>query len=250
MGTGAMAAILLPLLLTSTAAQSASRLPSSHRMASSGASAFPRLGEKIKGMAFGTGVNTTGIRNASVVNSMRKLMGTGVNYVHVSAYARMRGVFDLRRYAQTSERDIRYQIRLAKRNGARVFFKPVVEPDTSWRGFIPGRDEWLRGDYKSFIVEMAKIAEEEEVDLFAVGSEYAQSLSNERGWRFVVEEVRKVFSGRLTYVGNHDVRFPPSLPSPIQMCVMMTRTNLACASSLLPPHHRATKTASSGTSST
>lgn len=226
MVTGNMAVLLLSCLFAClVVAQGVSRVEYSKKIQSSSRVELATIDEKvvnaslvekIKGMAFGTGVNLTNIRKPYVEKSMQKMIETGVNYVHVSAYARMKSVFDLTRYTSTDEKDIRYQIRLAKRNGLRVFFKPVVEPDGSWRGFIPGRDLWLRADYKSFIVDMAKLAEEEEVELFAVGSEYAQSLSNEEGWRYVVEEVRKVYSGKLTYVGNHDVRSLFRIPSYFQ----------------------------------
>lgn len=86
-----------------------------------------------------------------------------------------------------------------------MFFNPCLFPDAAvWHGFISDRESLLCGDYKNVIEEMAKLAEKERIDLFAVGSEYAGSLSNDAAWRFVIAEVGKVFSRKTTYVGNHD----------------------------------------------
>lgn len=56
-----------------------------------------------------------------------------------------------------------------------------------------------------FIRRMAWIAQQEGVDLFAVGSEYRATVGNRFAWAKVIAEVRKIYFGKITYVGNHDV---------------------------------------------
>ena len=76
---------------------------------------------------------------------------------------------------------------------------------------ISGKPEWFSRVYRPFILSMAKIAEEEKVDLFAVGSEYAGTIDRTAEWLQTIREVRAVYKGKLTYVGNHDVRLNCSL---------------------------------------
>ena len=52
---------------------------------------------------------------------------------------------------------------------------------------------------------MATIAQQEGVDLFAVGSEYRATIENRFAWAKIIAEVRKIYFGKITYVGNHDV---------------------------------------------
>lgn len=71
---------------------------------------------------------------------------------------------------------------------------------------ISGGDEWFVKAYIPFIVKWAKLAEEEDVNLFAVGSEYVGTLDQTKQWLRVIRKVKKVYKGKTTYVGNHDVR--------------------------------------------
>lgn len=59
---------------------------------------------------------------------------------------------------------------------------------------------------------MARIAQQERVDLFAVGSEYVGLEVRTPTWRNIISSVRKVYFRELTYVANHDVRFLLSFP--------------------------------------
>lgn len=72
---------------------------------------------------------------------------------------------------------------------------------------LKGTDKWFEKVYTPFIVKMAKIAQSEKVDLFAVGSEYAGTLKNNKAWNKVILKIRNVYKGKITYVGNHDVRY-------------------------------------------
>lgn len=58
--------------------------------------------------------------------------------------------------------------------------------------------------YIPYIVNMARIAQRERVDILAVGSEYRRTLAAPNLWRHTIRKVRAVYKGRLTYIANHD----------------------------------------------
>lgn len=177
---------------------------------------------KIKGMAFGTGHDLESIHEPYAQKSLNLLKTTNINYIHVSAYGKMKTKWSLTYKMETDDDSIRFQIRMHKRNGLKVLFKPVLEiKNDVWRGFIPNRHKFMYATYGPFISKMARIAEEEKVDLFAVGSEYKQTLPNRIAWRWVIRRVRSIYKGRVTYVANHDVRnrcAAPRLPSATNVC--------------------------------
>lgn len=161
--------------------------------------------DKIKGMAFSTGHNLYGYRQPFAEESMRQLKQTGANYVHISAYVKMQKLNSLSARVVTDTDSIRFIIRKAKRMGFKVFFKPVVEiRGNVWRGFLEGSEPWFNRVYNPFIIRMAKIAQEEGVDLFAVGSEYVRTLDKPQRWRNTIRLVKQHYRGQTTYVANHD----------------------------------------------
>lgn len=58
--------------------------------------------------------------------------------------------------------------------------------------------------YRPFILKWAKVAQEEGVQLFAVGSEYAATDAKTAEWTKVISAVKKVYKRDLVYVANHD----------------------------------------------
>jgi hypothetical protein len=113
---------------------------------------------------------------------------------------------------------IRFLIKESKKFGYKVVLKPHVDPLDF--GVTPGAsrgslrplswDEWFKS-YEEFITHYAKIAEEEQVDLFVVGTELdtssMSSLSDccgaprdaEKRWRATIKKVRQIYSGPITY---------------------------------------------------
>lgn len=111
-----------------------------------------------------------------------------------------------------SDQEIEELIASAKQRGLQVFLKPHVdvkelspEGKTTWRGDIHPADIdlWFES-YKEFITHYALIAEKYKLPLFMVGTEF-KSLQGDRfkeQWKQVIDEVRKVFTGQLTYCAN------------------------------------------------
>lgn len=98
---------------------------------------------------------------------------------------------------------------IAHSNGLRVILMPIIllsnPRGNEWRGVIspPSWDDWFE-QYRQFILHFARIAEEGKVEVFMVGSELVSTEKFTDRWREVIREVRKVFSGKLSYSSNWD----------------------------------------------
>ncbi|CAN8062605.1 unnamed protein product [Agarophyton chilense] len=159
----------------------------------------------VKGVAFSTGHDTWGYRQWYAHRSLSDLLSTGANYVQISVYTKMTSLRALTADQQTDDESIRYIIRAIKARGAKVFLKPVVEVSGhTWRGYLDGRPVWFEKVYRPFIIKMARIAQEERVDLFSLGSEYRNAEKQLKQWLITIDAVKDVYTGRLTYIANHD----------------------------------------------
>jgi len=96
--------------------------------------------------------------------------------------------------------------------GLRVILKPhflsinnlksnLSEPrfGSSW-----GETEWQVwfDNYIIFISHYARIAEDNQVDLFVIGNEMEYSTQREQDWRRIIAAVREIYHGQLTYAAN------------------------------------------------
>jgi sugar phosphate isomerase/epimerase len=138
-----------------------------------------------------------------------------------------------------TDTEIRRTIDLARANGMKVILKPmVICDDQTWRAWIkflrpvtdeersagitgemdpwsgtPGmrdgmvRDmqQWDRwwNSYTDFLVHYAKIADQKGVPILCIGSEMNSTEEYEQRWRRLIEEIRNVYRGLLTYDVNH-----------------------------------------------
>jgi len=79
----------------------------------------------------------------------------------------------------------------------------------SWRGDFAPKDPtdwhiWETG-YRDFIMTQAHIADSMEVDLFCIGTELSKSaIDRPKFWCDLINDVRKVYSGPITYGANWD----------------------------------------------
>lgn len=101
-------------------------------------------------------------------------------------------------------------IQMAKSAGFKVMIKPHVWiVDEGWPGkFDAGTEErWKiwETSYRAYILEFATVAEQEQVELFCVGTEYRISVvKRPQFWRKLISEVRAIYSGKVTYAANWD----------------------------------------------
>lgn len=103
------------------------------------------------------------------------------------------------------------QIDAAQDAGFKVFYKPHIwiNDDTSgkWRSDVfPQNDEnWdlWKEDYRSFVLRYAKIAEAAGAEMYCVGTELSRlTMEKPQYWIDLIHDVRKVYSGKLTYASN------------------------------------------------
>lgn len=98
---------------------------------------------------------------------------------------------------------------LAHSLGLRVFWKPTVNClDGTWRAHINFFDHdvpceakwsnWFR-DYEAFQLHFAALAQQAGVELFILGCEMTQTERREAEWRHLIAEVRRVYSGAISY---------------------------------------------------
>lgn len=140
-------------------------------------------------------------------------------------------------WSETIEANIQ-AIQLAKQAGLKVFLKPHVvlskieeinfskaifinnnrtsqKPKkdktrgVEWRGDLSLKKEkdWriLEISYERYILQLAKVAQTQEVDLFAVGTELKKfSTQRPAFWKQLIQKVRKIYHGPITYAANWD----------------------------------------------
>ncbi|WP_151737784.1 glycoside hydrolase family 113 [Paenibacillus tengchongensis] len=108
-----------------------------------------------------------------------------------------------------TDEEVRWAIGKAQSLGLKVCLKPIVNcTDGTWRAHInffdkdvpcePKWSDWFRS-YTAFILHYARIAEETGCQMFCVGCEMVQTDRRAEEWRALIAEVRKVYSGIITY---------------------------------------------------
>lgn len=87
--------------------------------------------------------------------------------------------------------------------------QPDLTDSATWRGdFIPKDQEHIpqwEAEYTGYILHHAKIADSLAVDMFCIGTELSK-MANARPefWRRLIQEVRSIYKGPLTYSANWD----------------------------------------------
>lgn len=105
---------------------------------------------------------------------------------------------------------MREMIQLFKESGMRVMVKPQVrEKDGKYVGHIDflRKKDWrtFEEGYRSYILSFAKLSEEENVQMFCIGTELGRFVKKrKRFWRSIIKDVRKIYSGDLVYAANWD----------------------------------------------
>ena len=107
-----------------------------------------------------------------------------------------------------SDRSIKHIIMYAKNLGLRVFLKPnLIIPSGGYAFQVRMKSE---ADWKTFfssyteaMVHLAEISAETGVDYFSVGTEMSSSQYRDAEWRKVIQDIRRVYPGPLTYSAIH-----------------------------------------------
>lgn len=168
------------------------------------------LAEKQRGMSFAAAPPRLGTYGTpQSAESLRKLKELGVNWISITPFAFHRGTPELRwggsNIWETDESLIAVT-KQAHALGMKVLLKPHVWSrneaasetwtDAQWQTFLDA--------YERFIVHYATLGRDARVDAFSVGNEQKLSTHLEARWRRIIQRVRQVYKGPLTYGANFD----------------------------------------------
>ena len=100
-------------------------------------------------------------------------------------------------------------IKLAHEANIKVMLKPQVYFPRSWSGYLDfeKEEDWQQweSDYTKYIMTFVNIAEETNVEMFCIGTEFKISITKrEAFWRKLIAEIKKAYHGKLTYASNWD----------------------------------------------
>ena len=173
----------------------------------------------IKGYTYGYMANRGEMRSPQAIDSRNKMYDIGINWVclAIANYQKTYHSTDIYGdYVRTpSDRDITDFVNDAHRRGIKVCLKPMVNTeDGVWRAHI-GFPDLHMGDmdyywkkwfisYKNFILNYAQLAQELNCEMFCIGCEMIGTEHRKYDWLHLIDEVRRVYRGKIVYNANHD----------------------------------------------
>lgn len=167
----------------------------------------------VHGITWGwVGIRGTWMTDAAV-ESMTKLKETGANWITIAFQAlqdtAQSTIINFWDEPVVTDREIEFAVELAHQLGLSVCLKPVVNcRNGTWRAHInffdrdiPGEPTWGQWfeSYERFILHYAEMAERLDCEMFCVGCEMVQSDRREQEWRKLIQKVRGVYHGLVTY---------------------------------------------------
>lgn len=153
----------------------------------------------------------TGFAGSRAIASLDELAATGANWVAfvVTQYqSNIRSTDIGKTNGTVDDADLIDLIRHAHTLGLGVTLKPHVDLHSDPRrnrahigSAFESEGEWENwfSTYTDFIVHYAELAEENRVEQLVIGTELAGTTHRDDDWRGVVEQVRDVYGGSLTY---------------------------------------------------
>ncbi|MEQ9618155.1 MAG: hypothetical protein RIG61_03155 [Deltaproteobacteria bacterium] len=158
----------------------------------------------------------SGYGSGSSRNIHSHLKGIGYDTVQLNTFAYMRDRAETGLIVDgdptMADRYLIDEIRNLHGSGFKVMLKPHIwiggwnfDAD-NWRSKIDftdsdKREEWFF-NYRKFIIGQAMLAEKTGVEILVVGTELVEVSKYTGEWRKLIEEVRKVYGGRLTYAAE------------------------------------------------
>ncbi|WP_456459342.1 glycoside hydrolase family 113 [Reichenbachiella sp.] len=141
---------------------------------------------------------------------------TGANWVAIIPYAfcspsQPQVTFDHpKQWIGETTAGIKQAIDLAHQAGLKVMLKPHIWViGQGWAGDLNYESQedlalW-KTSYSTYLLNFAQVAQESEVEMISIGTEIRQiAKTNEGYWINLIKEIRKIYSGPLTYSANWD----------------------------------------------
>ncbi|WP_117168642.1 glycoside hydrolase family 113 [Paraliobacillus sediminis] len=170
--------------------------------------------EYIKGFTFGWGANRGDFLKKEAKESLKLLKErTASEYVIIALAAEQDTAFSTevkyRGDHMVSDEELIDMIEYAKNLGLKVMIKPTVNPsDGTWRAHInffdidvpcePKWHQWFES-YTNYQLHYAEIAARMNCEMLIIGCEMVQTERREREWRALINSVRAVYKGLITY---------------------------------------------------
>ena len=179
----------------------------------------PQIDDKIRGMSYGYFANRGEITSKNGLASQRTMFNVGFNWTCLTVVNYQESYHSTNIFADhlrtPSDHDIESFVNAAHERGVKVCLKPMVHSqDNVWRAFIsfPSHNmddidaywkPWFES-YKNFILHYAELAQKLGVEMFCIGCEMLGTEHREADWRYIISEVRRVYTGIVIYNTNHD----------------------------------------------
>lgn len=168
--------------------------------------------EKIKGVCW------EGTRMSIQDEHMESLENHHVNWISQTPFGWQEGIDNpvivthrrSKTRSEEREKGMDNTAKIAKEKGIKTLLKPhiwLTNANGKWRSDIKMNspeewDQWFE-QYQSFILYYAQVAEKYNFEGLCIGTElYITTSQHEQKWRNIIKEIRKVYSGQLTYAAN------------------------------------------------
>lgn len=164
------------------------------------------------------GVCWVGGRQIVTEKEFESLVKNNVNWISQTPFAWQRSSSDPEIRMNTnsdrvwwgeSDLGIAETTQLAEKLKIKTLLKPHLWIRDSWPGDVKmeSEEKWKEwfANYKAFIIHYAKLAEANQIKILCIGTELSHATAREAEWRNLIREIRKIYSGKLTYAANfHD----------------------------------------------
>lgn len=175
--------------------------------------------EKICGFTYGYMANRGEYSSPQGVYSQQRLFDLGINWICLAVANYQEKYYSTNIYSDhlrtPTDRDIATVVENAHKRGVKVCLKPMVNTeDGVWRAHI-GFPDLHMGDmdyywkqwfisYKNFLLHYAELAQDLNCEMFCIGCEMIGTEHRKYDWLYLIQEVRRVYSGKIVYNANHD----------------------------------------------
>lgn len=167
--------------------------------------------QKINGLSF------VASRDSITTKNVKPIIKTNSNYVSLMPFAFLQSTkspevrfnFNRQWFGET-DKGLKQYAKVFHNNGIKIMVKPQIWVSRGeYTGYVEMQNEedWkmLESTYTKFIVTFASIAEEINAEIFCIGTELQKFVEQRpHFWKNLIEQIRKVYNGKLTYAANWD----------------------------------------------
>ena len=161
------------------------------------------------------GLSLVGTKNLISESDLKPLLNVNANWITVMPFAFIpKGTSKVQynmnfQWSGETLKGIEHTVRLAKKDGLSVMLKPHIWMHYGWIGdFETTTDaelEQFKSTYTDYIMEFAELSESLNIEVFCIGVELKKMVvKHPHFFVDLIKEVKKVYSGKLTYAANWD----------------------------------------------